>query len=242
MWDGMVDRVSSKQVRHRGKWASGGETSLLWPAHVPLRTEEQERKDASRLNSRGCVQSLCNHSCSDPTTTQVDQQVGRESVLTAAGQSLSAALSPISQPHVACSMSQRPKPSLCSWNSWFMSGTGHLCSVAGMQGIPKTPRHAPTPSACPLHTQTSSAGASPQQTTAHRCSHCRAIEAECSECQRRKNKSVLFLSIGNSVFLRCHSSFALCTVLCAVLSIFPTATAQNSGFPKVVFLLSFFFN
>lgn len=47
MWDGMVDRVSSKQVRHSGKWASGGETSLLWPTHVAPKTEERERKDAS---------------------------------------------------------------------------------------------------------------------------------------------------------------------------------------------------
>lgn len=47
MWGGMVDHVSSKQVQHSGKWASGGETSLLWCTHVAPRTEEQERKAAT---------------------------------------------------------------------------------------------------------------------------------------------------------------------------------------------------
>lgn len=134
------------------------------------------------------MQPLCNHSCPDPTPTQVDQQVGSESVLTAAGQSLSAALSPISQPHVACSMFQRPYkalPLLLKQLIYVWHWTFVLCSRnAGNSKDPPAP-----PSACPLHTQTSSAGASPQQTTAHRCSHCRAIETECSECPRRKNKS-----------------------------------------------------
>lgn len=93
------------------------------------------------------------------------------------------------------------KPSLCSWNSWFMSGPGHLCSVAGMQGISNTP---------PLHVPSTRKQVEqapgwadkgppmlPQQ----------GREAECWECQRRKHKSILsfFLSICSSFFL-CYLS------------------------------------
>lgn len=66
------------------------------------------------------------------------------------------------------SVAPRLKPSLLTWNSWFMSGPGHLCSVAGMQGISKTPPLLVLPHANKWSRRLVG------QMKAHRCSHCRA--------------------------------------------------------------------
>lgn len=61
---------------------------------------------------------------------------------------------------------QCPPPPFFTRNSWFMSGPGHLCSLAGMQRISKTPL------LCLSHPHANKwSRRLPGQMKAHQCSH-----------------------------------------------------------------------
>lgn len=118
------------------------------------------------------------------------------------------------------SVALRPKPSLRTWNSWFMSGPGHLCSVAGMQGISKTP---------PLHvpsTRKQMEQAPGWADEGPPVLPLQGREAECKECQRRENKSILSFSL--SIW---SASVTLCVLL-----LFP-ALFRFPAFLQVTYLI-----